>query len=282
MNHRPLISTEELAQHLLDRAQLVIVDCRFSLADTGAGRRAYAESHIPGAHYVHLDEDMSGAKTGSNGRHPLPAPATFVAVMRKVGATPSSTVVAYDDAGGIFAARWWWLMRWLGFFNCAVLDGGWGKWQREGRPVSDLAAAVHASAVDGVANTAMQTDADEVLKMLDAPGSMQLIDARSPERFRGENETLDLVGGHIPGAANHFFQLNLESDGCFKSAAELYRTFRALIGERNPQDVVHQCGSGVTACHNLLAMEIAGLYGSRLYPGSWSEWCADARRPVAR
>ena len=187
--------------------------------------------------------------------------------------------MVYDDTGGSIAARFWWMLRWLGHDAVALLDGGWRKWLREDRPVSDVLPELESAHFMGTPHDALWVKSQLIAENLEKP-SVRLIDARSPERFMGIGETLDPVGGHIPGACNYFFQNNLDSMGCFKPAAELRNAFLAVIGDKAPQDVVHQCGSGVTACHNLLAMEIAGLKGSRLYPGSWSEWCADPERPM--
>ena len=274
-----LVSAAALAAHL-DDPHWIVFDCRFDLADTAAGRRAYAQSHIPGARYAHLDDDLAGAKTGTNGRHPLPDVEAFCGRLKSFGMRNGMQAVTYDASGGFYAARLWWMLRWVGHTQTAVLDGGWDEWNRAGLPVSAQAAApatgdFHCTAQD------MTVDARFVQENLGG-GSSVVIDARSADRFRGENETLDPVGGHIPGALNRFFKSNLVTDGRFKPAAELRAEFAPLIGASPPQRVVHQCGSGVTACHNLLAMEIAGLPGSRLYPGSWSEWCSDPRRPVAR
>lgn len=280
MEKRTLIDSALLARHLGDTHWLVI-DVRHNLADPEAGRHAYLESHIPGAVFLHLDRDLSGPKTGRNGRHPLPNAAEFCRTLRSIGLDTDKTVVIYDDAGGMFAARLWWMLRWVGFFNAALLDGGWQKWQREQRPVSAAIPDPAFGEFHGSAQEDKLVDAGFVFANLRS-SAMTLIDARSPERFRGENETLDPVGGHIPGAFNRFFQLNLDAQGCFKSAGELRQEFGHLLGDIHPRRVVHQCGSGVTACHNLLAMEVAGLGGSRLYPGSWSEWCSDSARPVEK
>lgn len=279
MEKKTLIDSATLAAHLHDPHWL-IVDVRHTLADVEAGRRAYADAHILGAFFLHLDRDLSAVPNGSNGRHPLPSAAAFCQRLRAIGLDADKSVAIYDDAGGMFAARLWWMLRWIGFFNAAVLDGGWHKWQRENRPTSSaVPQAVH-SDFHGFAQDAMQVNAAYVAAHLQAP-DMLLLDARSPDRFRGQNETLDPVGGHIPGAGNRFFQSNLDAGGCFKSAGELRQEFQHLLGTHSPQQVVHQCGSGVTACHNLLAMEVAGLHGSRLYPGSWSEWCSDPARPIS-
>jgi thiosulfate/3-mercaptopyruvate sulfurtransferase len=274
-----LISAAEVAAHLND-PQWIVFDCRHDLADTSAGRRAYAGAHVPGAHFLHLDDDLSAAKTGKNGRHPLPDPQGFCARLAALGLANGLQVVAYDAHGGIFASRLWWMLRWVGHEAVAVLDGGLAAWQQAGHPVTATTPATRPAHFTGSPRP-LAVDAAFVAAHLD-DGAMQLIDARAPDRFRGENETLDPVGGHIPGAVNRFFKDNLAADGRFKPAANLRTEFAALLGTTPSAQVVQQCGSGVTACHNLLAMEVAGLSGSRLYPGSWSEWCADPARPVAR
>ena len=279
MSATTLISVTQLAAHL-DDPRWIVFDCRHDLADTEAGRRAYAQSHIRGARFAHLDDDLSGPKTGANGRHPLPDPGEFCARLAALGMRNDAQAVAYDGAGGFYAARLWWMLRWLGHAEVAVLDGGWHAWIEAGLPVSTQTPADAPAAFNGdVRDCTVGTHF--IQNALGRPG-IRLIDARSPDRFRGENETLDPVGGHIPGALNRFFKNNLAPDGCFKPAADLKREFTMLLGAAAPADVVHQCGSGVTACHNLLAMEIAGLAGSRLYPGSWSEWCSDPQRPLER
>ncbi len=277
--HTTLVSPSELAAHL-DDPRWIVFDCRFDLADTGAGRREYAQCHVTGARYAHLDDDLAGAKTGANGRHPLPDPQEFAAKLARFGLSTGMQAVAYDVSGGFYAARLWWMLRWVGHTASAVLDGGWNAWLAAGLPVTPQLPAVTAGNFSGTAR-AISVDAKFVLGQMGQAGNL-VIDARSPDRFRGENETLDPVGGHIPGATNRFFKDNLAPDGRFRSAAELRGEFTELIGATAPSDVVHQCGSGVTACHNLLAMEIAGLTGSKLYPGSWSEWCNDPQRPIAR
>ncbi len=271
-----LVSTDELAAH----PEWRVFDCRHDLKNTGYGRQAYARGHIPGALFLHLDDDLSGVKTGSNGRHPLPEVAAFARRMSDCGVGDDVQVVAYDNEGGIFAARLWWMLRWLGHERVAVLDGGLAGWKRGKRPLEEAAPVV--APREFVARPRdLSVSTAQVLADLNAP-SMLILDARSPERFRGENETLDPVGGHIPGAVNRFYFDNLDDAGCyFKPAGELRAEFDAILGGRPASAVVQQCGSGVTACHNLLAMELAGLLGSRLYPGSWSEWCADPARPVA-
>jgi thiosulfate/3-mercaptopyruvate sulfurtransferase len=275
-----LITAEELARHL-DDPQWVVCDCRHDLSDYEAGRRGYAQSHVPGARFVHLDEDLSGPKTGVNGRHPLPHPATFALRAGALGIDSSKQVVAYDASGGSYAARLWWMLRWIGHSAAAVLDGGWQAWVGGGHPVSAERAVLQPATYTRRSHPQLAVDATYISAHLHAPDFV-LVDARAPDRFRGENETLDPVGGHIPGAVNRFFRSNLDAGGCFKAPDALKDEFSTLLRERSPATVVHQCGSGVTACHNLLAMEHAGLTGSRLYPGSWSEWVSDPSRPVTR
>lgn len=278
MQYNTLIGVEALAA-LLGKRDIRVVDCRHDLADPEAGRRAFAQDHIPGAVFMHLDEDLSAPRDGRNGRHPLPTPETFAARIGALGLSPRTQVVAYDDAGGAIAARLWWMLRWIGHDRVAVLDGGYRTWCKAAMPVGHETLEPEPTAfVPRLASDATVT-ADALSGAL-ARKAVVLIDARSPDRFRGENETLDPVAGHIPDALNLFFRDNL-TGGCFRPAKELRIRFEAALAGSRPEDVVHQCGSGVTACHNLLAMEVAGLRGSRLYPGSWSEWCADPTRPVA-
>lgn len=275
-----LVSVDELARHL-DDPEWVVCDCRHDLAQYEAGRRAFEEAHIPGARFVHLDEDLSGPKTGLNGRHPLPHPLTLALRLGALGIDSAKQVVAYDASGGCYAARLWWMLRWVGHAGVAVLDGGWQSWQGGGHPVTNENVPLQSATYTLRPRAELAVDTAYVQGRL-GDARVGVIDARSADRFRGENETLDPVGGHIPGASNRFFKLNLDPEGRFKSADSLQREFADVLGGRDPRAIVHQCGSGVTACHNLLAMEHAGLAGSRLYPGSWSEWVSDASRPVAR
>jgi thiosulfate/3-mercaptopyruvate sulfurtransferase len=259
---------------------LVVVDAGFDLADTGAGERDHAAGHLPGALYWHLDRDLSGAKTGRNGRHPLPERAAFAATAGAAGIAPATQVVVYDAQGGVYASRAWWLLRWLGHTAVAVLDGGRAAWLAAGGPLT-------AEPTRRTAATAPYPQRESLAPALDADalaarlGAVALLDARAPERFRGEVEPLDAKAGHIPGSLNRPFKDNLGAGARFKSAEHLRAEFAALIGAQQPAEVVHACGSGVTACHNLLAMEVAGLAGSVLYPGSWSEWSSDPQRPIA-
>lgn len=275
----PLISAEVLAGRLGDDG-LVVIDCRHDLAQPDAGELAWADAHIPGALFMHLDRDLSSAKTGGNGRHPLPSPAAFTALLGRCGITPQHMVVAYDDAGGMFAARLWWMLRWIGHADVAVLDGGVAAWRASGGAL-DQSVRSRPTTRYPVGAVETTVDADALLANLDN-AALLVVDARAPDRFRGENETLDPVGGHIPGAVNRFFKLNLGDDGRFKQTEALRNEWFAVTNGRDPATLVMQCGSGVTACHNLLALELAGLSGARLYPGSWSEWCSDPARPVAR
>ncbi len=278
--HTTLISPSDLVAHL-DDANWVLCDCRHDLADTEAGRRAYAESHIPGARFVHLDEDLSAPKTGKNGRHPLPEPESFARRLGALGISNKSQVVVYDASGGPYAARMWWMLRWLGHSAVAVLDGGWNAWLSAPHSITDQIPVIKAARFTIHVRTETSPDAGTIVANLGKTGPL-LLDARAPDRYRGENETLDPVAGHIPGAVNRFFQLNLEeANGRFKPATILKKEFEEFLGNNASGQVTHYCGSGVTACHNLLAMEVAGLAGSRLYPGSWSEWCSVPSRPIA-
>jgi thiosulfate/3-mercaptopyruvate sulfurtransferase len=277
MNYTTLVQAAELATHL-DDPRWVIFDCRHDLANTEAGRRAYREGHIPGARFAHLDEDLSGAKTGKNGRHPLPGAEDFSSWLGKMGVDEAKQVVAYDASGAAFASRLWWMLKWLGHVRVAVLDGGYKLWIAQKLPVTTELPKIPSTAFSQIVQNSA-VDAKYVESHLDHDHCV-VVDARSPERFRGQNETLDPVGGHIPGARNRFFMNNLDEQGKFKTAEILRAEFAQATGNVPAQDVVHQCGSGVTACQSLLAMEIAGLQGSRLYPGSWSEWCSDPSRPI--
>ncbi|KVT81360.1 3-mercaptopyruvate sulfurtransferase [Burkholderia ubonensis] len=280
-HYTTLISAANLAERLAAApASVALFDCRFDLADTGAGETAYAAGHIPGAQYLHLDRDLSGRKTGTNGRHPLPTRDALVATLVDRGLKQGQQVVAYDAQGGSYAARLWWLLRWLGHDSVAVLDGGLQAWQAAGQPLTTE--TQHPPRGDFRAQAPLEStvDAQAVLANLTSHARV-VIDARAADRYRGENETIDPVGGHIPGARNRFFKDNLAADGRFKTGHELRETFSALLAGTEPNLAILQCGSGVTACHNALAMEIAGLHGASLYPGSWSEWCADPSRPIA-
>jgi thiosulfate/3-mercaptopyruvate sulfurtransferase len=274
--HTTLVSTQELAGH----PEWRIFDCRHDLAKPDLGEQQYREAHIPGALFAHLDRDLSAAKTGKNGRHPLPDPGAFIAWLGVQGLKPSHQIVCYDSGNGSMAARLWWMLRWIGHEAAAVLDGGLAKWLAEGRAVTaEVPRFAHcAYPVKHLLRTAA-VDVSEVEKRRE---QMFLLDARTPARYRGEQEPIDPVAGHIPGAKNRFNGDNLSPQGTFKSPAELRSELQALLGVHAASEVVHYCGSGVSACHNLLAMEIAGLRGGKLYAGSWSEWSADPKRPIAR
>ncbi len=263
------------------QGEVVIFDCRFDLADPDAGRAAYRAGHIPGARYLHLDQDLSRSPTGFNGRHPLPDPDAFAATMRAGGVGAGTQVVAYDDAGGPYAARLWWLLRWLGHRDVAVLDGGLQSWT--GALEQGDAGAIEPGdfAPSAPAAEATVSAQDLIDNIADGHGLL-VVDARTAERFRGDPNPLDPVAGHIPGAANRFFKDNLGLDGRFKSPEALAVEWRAVLGDTPLRSAVMQCGSGVTACHNALALEVARMPGAMLYPGSWSEWIVDPSRPVAR
>jgi thiosulfate/3-mercaptopyruvate sulfurtransferase len=279
MDYTTLISTDALAAHLAD-PNLVIIDCRHNLADVDAGANAYRAAHLPGAFFLHIDRDLSGPKTGKNGRHPLPDIAALAATLGRIGVDATKQVVAYDQNGGMWASRLWWTLLWLGHDRVAVLDGGVNKWTAERRPLS--AELPMARATTFVPKPPRPiASAQEILEHL-GDDTLTVLDARAPERYRGDMEPIDPVAGHIPGAINRPYGANLTPQGIFKSPEALRHEFEAQLADRTPASVVHQCGSGITCCHNLLAMAVAGLRGSRLYPGSWSEWSSDTSRPVVR
>jgi thiosulfate/3-mercaptopyruvate sulfurtransferase len=269
--------------------RVVVVDVSFDLADPAAGERAYAQERLPGAFYAHLDRDLSAPKSAGRdprGRHPLPDREVFARAVAAWGIRPQSQVVVYDRQGAMFAVRLWWMLRWLGHDTVAVLDGGLPAWRAFGQALETGAPSARPDAGAAPYPASRPTvPTIEAGALQHALGRVRLVDARAPERFRGEVEPLDPVAGHIPGAMNRFFQQNLQGDGRFKSPAELRRELEPLLrpaGAAADDPVVHQCGSGVTACHNVLAQAVAGLGLGTLYPGSWSEWCADPARPVAR
>jgi thiosulfate/3-mercaptopyruvate sulfurtransferase len=281
MRYSILISAAQLAQHVLE-PDWIVLDCRHDLANPNAGRIAYDAGHIPNAQFAHLDLHLSdktpGPENTFRGRHPLPDRDAFIETLRGWGINHSSQVVAYDAQGGMFAARLWWMLRWVGHEAVAVLDGGLPAWMAADMWLStELASKVRGDITLRPALTST-VSADDLIGNL-VNRSLLVVDARAPDRYRGENETLDPVGGHIPGAKNRFFKENLQADGRFKPAGQLRAEFEPIVAD--PARAVMQCGSGVTACHNLLALEIAGLPGASLYPGSWSEWCADPSRPVS-
>jgi thiosulfate/3-mercaptopyruvate sulfurtransferase len=277
MAYTTLVDTDELAKHL-DDPDWVIFDCRFTLSDTGAGLRAYNEGHIPGARYAHLDNDLSSPVTNTTGRHPLPDPGELAAKLGAWGVDRNKQVVVYDDTFGAMAVRMWWLLKWMDHENVALLDGVFPKWLREKRPISKELPAIEPASFTASTNDDMWIAADEVQSL--AEGAGVVIDARAEERYSGEVEPLDKVAGHVPGAINLPWEDNLDLGGDFLPAEELRELYTPLIGEHPARNVIQMCGSGVTACHNILAMEHAGLKGSRLYAGSWSEWITDPARPV--
>lgn len=278
--YKTLVSAQELKQHIKDPSWLIF-DCRFSLADKEKGRSDYKTSHIEGAQYLHLDEDLSGQIIpGQTGRHPLPDPTSFAERLAQCGVTSSSQVVAYDDAGGAIASRLWWMMQWVGHDAAAVLDGGWQAWTREELPVKSGVETRPGATFTPQVRQEMVAEIREVDRKRNDPNFL-LLDARGADRYRGENETIDPVAGHIPGAISEPYAENLRSNGTFHSISYLANRFRAPHEEANPERTIVYCGSGVTACHNILAMAHAGLGRARLYPGSWSEWIIDPSRPTA-
>jgi len=278
MSHRTLITAESLAG-LLGDPRLRIFDCRFDLARPGDGHRRYLDEHLPGAVYADLDRDLAAAVTPGSGRHPLPAPVDFAAWLRRQGVNRDSRVVAYDDGNGMYAARLWWMLRWLGHDEVAVLDGGMRRWLQLGLQLSDDIPSPSPGDFVGQPRADAVADAAAVLAATGDP-SQRVLDARAPERYRGEVEPIDAVAGHVPGAGNHPFGLSLDAQGGFLGPDELRGALAASLAGTPPDRVIAMCGSGVSACHLLLALEHAGLRGARLYPGSWSEWSSDPARPV--
>ena len=273
MAFKQLVSTAELAAHL-DRWR--VFDCRHDLTKPDLGDEQYRQAHIPGALFASMDRDLSAPKTGSNGRHPLPDPNAFADWLGRCGVKPTDQIVAYDAANGAMAARLWWLLRWVGHDAVAVLDGGLAKWNAEGRALTAEIPKPQATRFRAHMRAEMAVDVHAIAKTL---RQRTLLDARAPVRYRGEQEPIDPVAGRIPGALNRFNVDNVKADGQFKRAEELKADFQRVLGNRAPHEVVNYCGSGVAACHNLLAMEVAGLSGGKLYAGSWSEWIADPSRP---
>lgn len=280
MAYTTLMNADTLHQQL-NNPNWVLVDCRFSLADSEAGSYAYRHGHIPHARYAHLNKQLSAQITTQTGRHPLPDFKQLANTLGAWGISNTSQVLVYDDAGGAFAGRLWWLLRSLGHDHVAVLNGGIQQWQRQGYALTTTLPQPKTSIYRPYLNTDNWLTASQVENRL-AQKSICLIDARTPERYRGEQEPIDPVAGHIPGALNRPFQLNLNKQGLFLPAEQLAQQFSQLIGSHKPEQVVHYCGSGVTACHNLLAMEHAGLQGSKLYAGAWSEWIRDKNRGLAK
>jgi thiosulfate/3-mercaptopyruvate sulfurtransferase len=276
-----LISAQELARQI-DQTHVVIIDCRHDLMDASAGQKAFDAGHLPGAHFAHLDRQLSGSKISENGnfsgRHPLPTQEVFIRHLRELGISHTSQVVIYDAQGGMYAARLWWMLRWVGHSAVAVLDGGMSAWTELGFSLDTKPPQMTTGTIELRPSLVTHATVADILDNLSSE-VRTVVDARAPDRYRGENETIDPVGGHIPGAKNRFFKDNLQADGCFKSPEQLRQEWMNIISDAN--QAVMQCGSGVTACHNLLALEVAGLVGAALYPGSWSEWCSDTNRPIA-
>lgn len=279
MKPHTLVTAEWLAARA-GAADVLVVDCRKDLADTARAPREYAEAHVPGAVRAELDRDLSDLAKQGLGRHPLPDASAFSASLSRWGWTPARTIVAYDDAGGaLAAARLWWMLRLAGVTDAVVLDGGIGAWRALGLPLNADAPAVTPTHVERSFDATQVVGYDELAQGL-RDDTVILIDARAGARYRGEVEPLDRVAGHVPGALNRPYTDNLDAQDRFKEPVELRRGFEALIGDRDPRTVLHMCGSGVTACHNLLAMEHAGLHGSRVFAPSWSGWSSDPARPV--
>ena len=268
------------AATLATQRDVVVLDCRFDLANTSWGENEFAAAHVPGAQYLHLDRDLSRAVTPSSGRHPLPDPDAFARRLGALGVDAQCQVVAYDQGTAAYAARFWWLARWIGLTKVAVLDGGIASWRAAGLPLETAVRAPQPRNLEGRVDERAAIAAADLAQAVRRPGTL-LLDARGAERFAGRNESLDTVAGHVPGARNHPFLGNLGADGKFLPAAELRRRFDVLRGSLAPAAIVSMCGSGVTACQTLLALEHAGLPGARLYAGSWSEWIRDPARPVA-
>jgi thiosulfate/3-mercaptopyruvate sulfurtransferase len=287
----PLITAQDLAD-LMNGGQAVrLFDASFDLANPDAGEQAWRAVTLSGAHYLHLDRDLSTTKTGLNGRHPLPSRETFALTLARLGLQPEDAVVVFDRQGGMYAARLWWMLRWIGHAQVRVLDGGLPAWTACGGSLSPGEAIRNAVvSPDEIEARTQQLLRDPLAATIDRPAlrdrlgsaDLTLIDARSADRFRGENETLDPVGGHIPGARNRFFKDNLQADGTFKAPDTLRQEWSAVLNQASKgSPPVMQCGSGVTACHNILALVVAGLGSATLYPGSWSEWCAHPDSPIA-
>jgi thiosulfate/3-mercaptopyruvate sulfurtransferase len=293
MSFTTLVSAEQLRDAIAARTPLVVLDCSFDLMNPAAGEEQYRQAHIPGAVYANLDTALSDqgvveadathhphSDAASGGRHPLPSREKFALWLSSVGFANDMQAVVYDRQGNNYCGRLWWMLKWAGHEAVAMLDGGWAAWQAAGGEVETREPTLSPQAPYPLREPQVATiDADTLAKGL---GRVRLVDARAAERFRGEVEPIDAQAGHIPGASNRFHKNNLASDGRFKPRDELRAEFEDLVAGLAPDQVVHQCGSGVTACHNLLAMEAAGLTGSVLYPGSWSEWSSDPARPIAK
>jgi len=270
MSHSTLVTTDQLAPHL-DDPNWIVIDCRFVLSDPPAGRAMYIDGHIPQARFADLDQDLSSPISEQSGRHPLPTPEQFLKAVKRWGINKQTQVVAYDQLGGALASRLWWLMRWMGHRQVAVLEGGYPAWTAQGLPTTADLPEVVSSDFQGTPDNQMWLTSEAVAQNLSSDPSV-LVDARDAARYRGEVEPVDPVAGHVPGAINLPFKANLDEQGRFLSAADLHARFQTVVADRQPQDIVHMCGSGVTACHNILAMEVAGIDRADLYVGSWSDW----------
>jgi thiosulfate/3-mercaptopyruvate sulfurtransferase len=280
MDYTTLIDTDALSRNLHE-PDWIVFDCRFDLADPDAGERNYLKAHIPGARYAHLEHELSSPVRPHTGRHPLPDPERFMRWLGRMGVDQRTQVVAYDASGGAFAARLWWLLGWVGHVRRAVLDGGWLKWWRESRPASAEVPPPQPRRFFGKLDPNCYVSTADVAALVRGRLSGRLIDARDPKRFAGVEEPIDAVAGHVPGAVNVAYRDNLDESGQFRPPARLRARFKHAIEDDGPSAAIHMCGSGVTACHNVLAMAVAGLPGARLYAGSWSEWIRDPVRPVA-
>ena len=275
-----IVNTATLTAHLQD-PDWAIVDCRLDLSQPAWGGAEYERAHIPGAVFADMARDLAGPKTGTNGRHPLPDPDTLARTLGRFGIDNRVQVVAYDQDIGMYAARLWWLLRWLGHERVAVLDGGWARWIAEGRPVAAGVESRAPRVFAGTPRANMIATANDVASLGPASGS-RVVDARAPERYRGDVEPIDRVGGHIPGAVNHFYKLNVNDAGELRSPNDLAARWKETLAGATPESTICYCGSGITACHNVLALEHAGLHGAKLYPGSWSEWSSDSQRPIEK
>ena len=276
-HYTTLIDAATLAA--LDPAGYLLFDCRFELGNASWGEGEFAKGHLPGARYLHLDRDLSSPVTAQTGRHPLPDPHEFAAKLAALGVGSDCQLIAYDQGNGAYAARFWWLARWIGLRDVAVLDGGIAAWRAAGLPLEQQVQARPPRELPLRLIEAASVSSEQVDGLRRRPGNL-LVDARGAERFAGRNETIDPVAGHVPGARNAPFLANMGVDGKFLGAEQLRRRWQTILGSMPASSVVAMCGSGVTACHNLLAMEHAGLTGGRLYAGSWSEWIRDPLRPV--
>ncbi|MDH5229570.1 MAG: sulfurtransferase [Gammaproteobacteria bacterium] len=278
MSYRTLISVSDLLAHISDENWLIF-DCRFDLSNIDLGEQAYAENHIPGAYYAHLERDLSGEITGQSGRHPLPEVQAITQFLTQCGLNQLSQVVLYDGGGGVMASRLWWMLNWLGHENVAVLDGGFNAWQQASAPLSQEVPLAKSGNFQAHVNSELVLTAEQVSQALDQ--DYMLIDARAPERYSGEFEPLDKAAGHIPGAVNLPFMGNLSPNGTLQQSADLKTRFDEFLAGQSHSKVIHMCGSGVSACHNILAMAHAGLNCAKLYVGSWSDWASKPERPIA-